>query len=91
VTRWRRRVVRRGPLPAHYAEALRLLEDERGLVRESAVPARDFARVAARAMPPAAAAAFWTLTEAYLCERFGGRRSAPPRRALRALRDSLRA
>jgi hypothetical protein len=42
-------------------------------------------------MPPAAAAAFWTLTEDYLRERFGGHRSAAPRRALRALRDSLRA
>lgn len=91
LVRWRRRAARRGPLPAHYAEALRLLEDERGLVREAAMPARDFARSAARAMPPAAAAAFWTLTEEYLRERFGGRRSRAPRRALRALRDSLRA
>ncbi len=91
VLRWRRGAGRRGPLPAHYAEALRLLEDERGLVRAPALPARDFARAAARAMPPAAAAAFWTLTEVYLRERFGGRRSPAPRRALRALRDSLRA
>jgi hypothetical protein len=60
-------------------------------VRTATVPARDFARAAARAMPPAAAAAFWTLTEAYLQERFGGRRVPAPRRALRALRDSLRA
>ncbi len=89
--RWRRRRARRGPLPAAYGEALRLLEDERGLVRDAATPARDFARQAARAMPPAAAAAFWTLTEEYLRERFGGRRPAAPRRALRALRDSLRA
>ena len=89
--RWRRRGARRGPLPVHYAEALRLLADERGLVREPAVPARDFARLAARAMPPAASAAFWALTESYLLERFGGRRSGAPRRALRALRDSLRA
>jgi transglutaminase-like putative cysteine protease len=88
---WRRCVARRGPLPPAYAEALRLLEDQRGLVRAATVPARDFARSAARAMPPAAAAAFWTLTEAYLRERFGGRRVAAPRRALRALRDSLRA
>jgi hypothetical protein len=57
--RWRRRRARRGPLPAAYGEALRLLEDERGLVRDAATPARDFARQAARAMPPAAAAAFW--------------------------------
>jgi transglutaminase-like putative cysteine protease len=89
--RWRRRARRRGPLPAPYAEALALLERERGLVREHSVAARDFARRAARAMPPAAAAAFWTLTEDDLAERFGGRRAPASRRALRALRDSLRA
>ena len=91
VIRWRRRLARRGPLPAAYGEALRLLEEERGLVREAAMPARDFARQAARLMPPAAASAFWTLTEDYLRQRFGGHRSAAPRRTLRALRDSLRA
>src|SRR6185436_16731295 len=71
---WRRRrnALRRGPLPATYADALALLERERGLVREPTVAAREFARSAARAMPPAAAAAFWSLTEAYLAERFGG-------------------
>ncbi len=89
--RWRRRRARRGPLPVAYGEALRLLEVERGLVRDAAVPARDFARRAARDMPPAAAAAFWTLTEDYLRQRFGGHRPTAPRRALRALRDSLRA
>ena len=91
LVRWRRRHARRGPLPVAYGEALRLLKDERGLVRDAAMPARDFARQAARAMPAAAAAAFWTLTEDYLRERFGGHRPAAPRRALRALRDSLRA
>jgi transglutaminase-like putative cysteine protease len=91
LVRWRRRSARRGSLPVAYGEALRLLEEERGLVRDAALPARDFARRAARVMPPAAAAAFWTLTEDYLRQRFGGHRPAAPRRALRALRDSLRA
>ena len=90
LVRWRRRRARRGPLPVAYREALRLLEGERGLVRDAAMPAREFARQASRAIPPAAAAAFWTLTEDYLRERFGGHRPAAPRRALRALRDSLR-
>jgi transglutaminase-like putative cysteine protease len=88
---WRRSRRRRGPLPAAYAEALALLARERGLVREPATPARDFARHAARSVPPAAAAAFWTLTEDYLAERFGGRRAPAARRKLRTLRDSLRA
>ena len=78
-------------LPAAYAEALALLERQRGLVRARNLPARDFARRSARALPPAAAAAFWSLTEAYLAERFGGHRTRESRRALRALRDSLRA
>jgi len=73
-----------------YGEALRLLERQRGLVRAPAVPAREFAREAARAVPPAAAAAFWALTEAYLAERFGGHRPGAPRAALRTLRDTLR-
>jgi transglutaminase-like putative cysteine protease len=86
---WRRR--RGGPgVPPAYAEALRLLERQRGLVRRPAMPARDFARLAARQVPPAAAAAFWSLTEGYLEERFGGRRTPVPRRALRTLRDTLR-
>jgi transglutaminase-like putative cysteine protease len=88
-----RRRVRRGRgrrLPPAYAEALRLLEHRTGLVRSDTVSARDFARRAARAVPPAAAAAFWSLTEAYLAERFGGRRAAAPRDALRTLRDALR-
>lgn len=73
-----------------YAEALRLLERRRGLVRAPTVPAREFARDASRAVPPAAAAAFWSLTEAYLAERFGDRRPDAPRAALRTLRDTLR-
>jgi transglutaminase-like putative cysteine protease len=77
-------------LPAAYAEALRLLERRRGLRREASAPARDFARRAARVLPPAAAAAFWSLTEAYLAERFGGRPARSTRPALRTLRDTLR-
>lgn len=73
-----------------YAEALRLLEQRRGLVRARAVPAREFAREAGRAVPPAAAAALWSLTEAYLAERFGGQHPEAPRAALRTLRDTLR-
>jgi hypothetical protein len=91
LARRRLRARRRGGLPAAYAEALALLERRRGLVRAPTVPARDFARRAARSVPPAAAAAFWTLTEVYLAERFGGHRPRAARRALRALRDSLRA
>jgi transglutaminase-like putative cysteine protease len=96
--RWRRRRGRsarpQGSLSQRatrlYAEALRLLERQRGLVRAPAMPAREFAREASREVPPAAAAAFWSLTEAYLAERFGGRRPDAPRAALRTLRDTLR-
>ncbi|HEY8495117.1 MAG TPA: DUF3488 and transglutaminase-like domain-containing protein [Myxococcota bacterium] len=77
-------------LPAFYADALRLLERHRGLARGPSVSAREFARRASRAIPPAAAAAFWSLTEAYLAARFGGRRPEPQRAALRTLRDTLR-
>jgi transglutaminase-like putative cysteine protease len=98
-SRWRGRRLRGTRLPAGYAEALRLLARHRGLVRAAHMPARDFARSAARALPPSAAAAFWSLTEAYLAQRFGGRTRAPSRahdsegqarRALRTLRDTLR-
>jgi transglutaminase-like putative cysteine protease len=96
--RWRRPRLRGarlgGPMSQRatrlYGEALRLLERHRGLVRAPATPAREFAREASRAVPPAAAAAFWSLTEAYLAERFGGRRADAPRPALRTLRDTLR-
>jgi hypothetical protein len=40
--------------------------------------------------PRAVAAAFDTLTEAYLAERFGGRAPGPAAAALDALRASLR-
>lgn len=88
--RWRRPRLRGVRVPAFYGEALRLLEKHRGLVRAPAVPAREFARTASRHVPPAAAAALWTLTEDYLAARFGGRRPAAPRAALRTLRDTLR-
>lgn len=87
---WRRRRRLRGARPpAFYGEALRLLERHRGLVRAPAVPAREFARAVSSEVPPAAAAALWTLTEAYLAARFGGRRPAAPDAALRTLRDTL--
>lgn len=78
------------PLPRDYARALRLLR-RRGLARAPATSARAFATTVAAAVPPAGAAAFRALTEAYLAERFGdARRSAPPE-ALATLRESLRA
>lgn len=88
--RWRHPRLRGVRVPAFYGEALRLLERHRGLVRAPAVPAREFARSASRHVPPAAAAALWRLTEDYLAARFGGRRPAAPRAALRTLRDALR-
>src|SRR5262249_27649177 len=90
LARWRGRPRPARRLPPFYAEALRLLERRTGLVRGEAVAARDFARRAARAVPPAAAAAFWSLTESYLAERFGGRRAASRPEALHTLRDVLR-
>jgi len=90
LSRWRGRRRHGRRLPPAYAEALRLIERRAGLVRGDAVSARDFARRAARGVPPAAGAAFWSLTEAYLAERFGGRRSGGHRDALRTLRDALR-
>ncbi|HTF32774.1 MAG TPA: DUF3488 and transglutaminase-like domain-containing protein [Myxococcota bacterium] len=79
---------------AAYLAALRLLA-RRGLLRGRADTARGFASAAAKALSPAAGAAFAALTERYLAERFGGR--APEGlgggadACLRALRDSLRA
>lgn len=87
----RRRTQLRGTrVPSSYGTALRLLERHRGLVRPDAVPAREFARDASRTLPPAAAAAFWTVTEVYLAERFGRRRPPSVRAELRTLRDTLR-
>jgi hypothetical protein len=41
-------------------------------------------------MPPAAAAAFWSLTETYLAERFGERRRTARPDELHTLRNVLR-
>ena len=86
----RRRRRRRGEVPRFYQEALRLL-GRKGLVREPATTARGFASLAREKLSPSAARSFAALTESYLAERFGGRRSATVQAELRALRDSLRA
>ena len=89
-SRRRRTRLRGARLPSGYGAALRLLERHRGFVRPDAVPAREFARDVSRTLPPAAAAAFWTVTEVYLAERFGRRRPPSLRAELRTLRDTLR-
>lgn len=89
-SRRRRRRLRGTRVPSAYGEALRLLERHRGLARPAPVPAREFAREASRVLPPAAAAAFWSVTESYLAERFGQRRAPSLRTELRTLRDTLR-
>jgi transglutaminase-like putative cysteine protease len=87
----RRRGARRGSLPPSYARALRLLA-RRGLRRSPETTARDFARRVRGAQPPAVAAAFEALTEAYLAERFGpGAAPGGGEAALRTLRAALRA
>lgn len=86
------RARRAARLPGYYAKALRLLA-RRGHVRPPGTPVRSFARETAAMLPPEGAHALDELTAAYLGERFGERPApAPPeaRRALRALRDSLR-
>jgi hypothetical protein len=75
--------------PAAYAKALRLLA-RCGLRRGPATTARDFAARVAAEQTRAVAAAFDTLTEAYLAERFGGRPPGPAAAALDVLRASLR-
>jgi transglutaminase-like putative cysteine protease len=77
-------------LPRDYARALRLLR-RRGLTRAPATSARAFAAQVAARVPPAGAAAFCALTDAYLAERFGDVRGASGARDLAALRASLRA
>jgi transglutaminase-like putative cysteine protease len=77
-------------LPSAYASALRELA-RRGLVRGPSTTARDFAAEAGTALPPGAAAAFSSLTEAYLAARFGGREPGRSRADLVALRSGLRA
>jgi transglutaminase-like putative cysteine protease len=79
----------RNPLPAFYAEALRLLA-RRGLTRSPASTPRDFAQDVAAAHPGPAAAAFASLTESYLALRFGGHVPAEVATPLRTLREGLR-
>jgi transglutaminase-like putative cysteine protease len=76
-------------LPNYYARALRALS-RRGLVREPAVGARDFARASRKVLPVQAATAFSRLTESYLCERFGDHAPTHPEIDLRELRQALR-
>jgi transglutaminase-like putative cysteine protease len=85
----RRRRRRRVRLPVAYAQALRLLA-RRGHVRGEAETARGFASGLGERVPPEAAQAFRTLTDAYLAQRFGGAAMSGESDALRTLRDSLR-
>jgi hypothetical protein len=59
-------------------------------VRGPHTTARGFAAEAAPRLPENAAEALRRLTEAYLAERFGGRRPRGTRGGLRSLRRSLR-
>jgi transglutaminase-like putative cysteine protease len=87
---WRIRAGRtQTAVPIYYGHALRALS-RRGLTREPAVGARDFARASSEELPEPAAAAFSKLTESYLSERFGGRPPADPAVDLRNLRQALR-
>jgi transglutaminase-like putative cysteine protease len=87
---WRIRAARaQRALPDYYDQALRALE-RRGLKRNPAAAARDFAQTSRDALPAPAAAAFARLTESYLRERFGGRPPAAAARDLRDLRRALR-
>jgi transglutaminase-like putative cysteine protease len=87
---WRVRAARLlTAVPNYYEQALRTLS-RRGLLRDPAVSARDFARASSEELPEHAAAAFSRLTESYLCERFGGRQPADPAVDLRDLRQALR-
>jgi transglutaminase-like putative cysteine protease len=87
---WRIRTARaQTAVPNYYGHALRALS-RRGLNREPAVGARDFARASREELPERAAAAFSRLTESYLGERFGGRAPVDPEVDLRDLRRALR-
>ncbi len=87
---WRVRAARsQSTVPNYYERALRTLS-RRGLRREPAVGARDFARASREELPEPAAVAFSRLTESYLTERFGGRAPADPAVDLRDLRKALR-
>jgi transglutaminase-like putative cysteine protease len=87
---WRLRAARsQTAVPIYYERALRTLS-RRGLLRDPAIGARDFARASRDELPERAATAFSRLTESYLCERFGGRQPDDPASDLRDLRRSLR-
>jgi transglutaminase-like putative cysteine protease len=87
---WRIRTARaQTAIPIYYSHALRALA-RRGLIREPAHGARDFARASSNALPAQASAAFSRLTESYLGERFGGRTPIDPATDLRDLRHALR-
>jgi len=76
-------------VPAFYTEALRLLARS-GVARPPSTPPRHFAAQVSIDAPGVAAAAFHSITEDYLGERFGGRPGGDAEARLRALRDSLR-
>jgi hypothetical protein len=87
---WRIRTARaQTAVPNYYGHALRALS-RRGLTREPAVGAREFARASSEELSEHAAAAFSRLTESYLSERFGGRAPVDPEIDLRDLRQALR-
>ncbi len=87
---WRLRGRPRQGLPRSYRAALRVLA-RRGLRRGPATTAREFARQVEEREGSRAGAAFQTLTEAYLAERFGGRvPGLETDAALRVLRHCLR-
>jgi len=87
---WRIRTARAPrALPDYYEQALRALA-RRGLRRDPADAARDFAHASRTALPALAAAAFARLTESYLRERFGGRPPAAAASDLHELRLALR-
>jgi transglutaminase-like putative cysteine protease len=85
--RWRRGHA--AGVPRVYREALRLLA-RRGLEREPQVTARAFARRVREETSENVSRAFDALTESYLSERFGGRRSPTAPDQLAALRNALK-
>jgi transglutaminase-like putative cysteine protease len=86
---WRLLRRRRSTVHPAYAEALALLA-RRDLVRGAAATARDFERAVRAAQPGAVGDAFAEVSEAYLAERFGDRRSQRATRGLAGLRAALR-
>ncbi|MFQ5417561.1 MAG: DUF3488 and DUF4129 domain-containing transglutaminase family protein [Myxococcota bacterium] len=85
----RRPRAHRPGVPRAYSEALRLLE-RRGLKRDPATTARQFAATVAGSFPTAGPI-FEELTESYLGERFGGRRDPRGPKSASELRRQLRA